>query len=171
MDRGCQPQLEVGPHHRQAHCCTGITVTTEQSSHRTPGEHPRHGADNMRAGDHTARQSSGASTVPRPSRISCHLSCRTQPGTDGSNPASSSRQSVSRPRPLSRVENPGLPRGCARLAGQPGRQRRAGCFDFAPTGGNISVEPYSSTAVPLTACENATPIGNKVGPVPGVMVR
>ena len=66
---------------------------------------------------------------------------------------------------------PRFPRGSGQLAWRPGQQRRAGCFDFAPTGGNISVEPYSSTAVPLTACENATPIGNKVGPVPGVMVR
>ena len=64
-------------------------------------------------------------------------------------PVPSSRQSVSRPHPLSKVENPGFPRGCARLAWRPGRQRRAGCFDIAPTGGNISVGPYSSTAVPL----------------------
>ena len=70
-------------------------------------------------------------------------------GTRSSNPASSSRQSVSRPHPLSSVENPGFPRGCARPAWRPGRQRRAGCFDIAPTGGNISVGPYSSTAVPL----------------------
>jgi hypothetical protein len=34
-----------------------------------------------------------------------------------------------------KVENPGLPRGCARLAWRQGRQRRAGCFDIAPTGG------------------------------------
>jgi 3(or 17)beta-hydroxysteroid dehydrogenase len=34
-------------------------------------------------------------------------------GTDGSNPFPSSRQSVSRPHPLSKVENPGFPRGCA----------------------------------------------------------
>jgi hypothetical protein len=74
------------------------------------------------------------------------LSCR---GTKSSNPSPSSRQSVSRPHPLSSVENPGFPRGCARPAWRPGRQRRAGCFDIAPTGGNISVGPYSSTAVPL----------------------
>jgi len=71
-------------------------------------------------------------------------------GTDGSNPAPSSGESVSRPKPLSYVENPGFPRGCARLAWRLGRQRRAGCFDTAATGGNISVGPYSSTAVPLT---------------------
>ena len=70
-------------------------------------------------------------------------------GTESSNPSPSSRQSVSLPQPLSKVENPGFPRGCARLAWRPGRQRRAGCFDIAPTGGNISVGPYSSTAVPL----------------------
>src|SRR6266404_6218801 len=44
---------------------------------------------------------------------------------------------------------PRFPRGCARLAWRPGRQRHAGCFKIAPTGGNISVAPYSSTAVPL----------------------
>jgi hypothetical protein len=62
----------------------------------------------------------------------------------------SSRESVSRPKPLSKVQNPGFPRGCARLARRLGRQRRARCSDIAPTGGNISVGPYSSTAVALT---------------------
>jgi hypothetical protein len=38
-----------------------------------------------------------------------------QGGTEGSNPAPSSGESVSRPKPLSYVENPGFPRGCARL--------------------------------------------------------
>jgi len=70
-------------------------------------------------------------------------------GTDGSNPVPSSGESVSLPERLSRVENPGFPRGCARLAWRPGRQRHAGCHKIAPTGGNISVAPYSSTAVPL----------------------
>ena len=44
------------------------------------------------------------------------------------------------------------PRLSARLSGvpwRPGRQRRSACFDSAATGGNISVAPYSSTAVPL----------------------
>src|SRR6202521_4439963 len=41
---------------------------------------------------------------------------RSQGGTDGSNPLSSSGESVSLPELLSRVENPGFPRGCARLA-------------------------------------------------------
>jgi hypothetical protein len=84
-------------------------------------------------------------------------------GTKGSNPSPSSRQSVSRPDSLLNVENPVFPRGCARLAWRPGRQRRAECFDIAPTGGNISVAPYSSTAVPLMACENATPIATTRG--------
>ena len=70
-------------------------------------------------------------------------------GTGSSNPSPSSRQSVSRPHPLSNVENPGFPRGCARLASRPGRQRRAGCFDIARTGANISVGPYSSMFSPL----------------------
>jgi hypothetical protein len=72
-----------------------------------------------------------------------------RPGIESSNPPPSSRQSVSRPHPLSKIEKPGFPRGCPRLAWRPGRQRRAACFDIAPTGGNISVGPYSSTAGPL----------------------
>ena len=40
-------------------------------------------------------------------------------------------------------------RGCARLAWRRGRQRRAGCYKISPTGDNISIAPYSSTAVPL----------------------
>ena len=69
-------------------------------------------------------------------------------GTDGSNPASSSGESVSLPELLLRVENPGFSGGGARLAWRPGRQRRAGCYKMAPTGGNISVAPYSSTQEP-----------------------
>jgi len=61
--------------------------------------------------------------------------------------APSSGESVSLPELLSRVENPGFPRGCAWLAWRPGRQRRAGWVKIARTGGNISVAPYSSTAV------------------------
>jgi hypothetical protein len=71
-----------------------------------------------------------------------------RPGTDSSNPSPSSGEPVSLPNPLLYVKNPGFPRGCARLARRAGRQRRARCVDAAPTGGNISVEPYSSTAVP-----------------------
>jgi hypothetical protein len=85
-------------------------------------------------------------------------------GTDGSNPSSSSRESVSRPHALSKVQNPGFRRGCARLAWRLGRQRRAGCFDTAATGGNISVGPYSSTAVPVTVVgENTMPAPTKSG--------
>src|SRR5439155_1197765 len=79
-------------------------------------------------------------------------------GTEGSNPSPSSGESVSRPHPLSKVQNPGFPRGCARLAWCPGRQRRSACFDSAPACGNISVGPYSSTAVPVTVVgENTMP--------------
>src|ERR1700722_2794994 len=46
-------------------------------------------------------------------------------GTDGSNPSPSSRQSVSLPQPLSKVENPAFPRGSGQLAWRPGQQRRA----------------------------------------------
>ena len=91
-------------------------------------------------------------------------------GTDGSNPPSSSGESVSLPELLSRVENPGFPRGCARLGWPPGRQRRAGCFKIAPTGGNISVAPYSSTAVPLMGSARM-PRPHKVGRSPRLIVR
>jgi hypothetical protein len=70
-------------------------------------------------------------------------------GTEGSNPSPSSGESVSLPELFRWVEKPGFPRGCARQAWRPGRQRHAGCHKIAPTGGNISVAPYSSTAVPL----------------------
>jgi hypothetical protein len=64
---------------------------------------------------------------------------------------SGSLQQTVRLSPASAIKRrePGFPRGCARLAWRPGRQRRAGCFDIAPIGRNISVGPYSSTAVPL----------------------
>src|SRR6266403_43272 len=40
-----------------------------------------------------------------------------RPGTESSNPSPSSGESVSLPELLSRVENPGFPRGCARWLG------------------------------------------------------
>ena len=92
--------------------------------------------------------------------------------TEGSNLSSSSGESVSLPELLSRVENPGFPRGCARQAWRPGRQRRAGCYEIAPTGGNISVAPYSSTAAPLMGVgANATPVPIKSRRSPGLMVQ
>src|SRR5437660_11340536 len=67
------------------------------------------------------------------------------------------------------------PRLSARLCGvawRPGRQRRAGYFKIAPIGGNISVAPYSSTAVPLMGVsENATPVPIKSGRSPSLIVR
>jgi len=85
-------------------------------------------------------------------------------GTESSNPSPSSGESVSLPELSSRVENPGFPRGCARLAWRPGRQRRSACIDSAPTCRNISVGPYSSTAVPVTvADENTMPAPTKSG--------
>src|ERR1700720_589902 len=48
---------------------------------------------------------------------------------------------------------PGFPRGFGQLACRLGQQRLAGCFDIASTGGNISVGPYSSTAVPLNGAD------------------
>jgi hypothetical protein len=89
-------------------------------------------------------------------------------GTDGSNPSPSSRESVSLPHPLSKVENPGFPRGCARLAWRPGRQRRARCL--------ISRQPAAislSDQNPVPQCRwwgrrecHACP--NEVGPSPGL---
>jgi len=40
-------------------------------------------------------------------------------------------------------------RGCAGRGERRGRQRRAGRGNIGPTGGNISVGPYSSTAPPV----------------------
>jgi len=51
---------------------------------------------------------------------------------------------------------PGFPRGFGQLAWRPGQQRLAGCFDIAATGGNISVGPYSSTAVRLVVAPGLT---------------
>ena len=59
------------------------------------------------------------------------------------------------PRPSARVCAAGL---------APGRQRRSACFDSAPTCGNISAGPYSSTAVPVTVVgENTMPAPTKSG--------
>ena len=68
--------------------------------------------------------------------------------TDVSNPLSSSRQSVSIPEPLSKVENPAFGAGLRGWLGDRGAET-PGCFDIAPTGGNVSVGPNSSTAVRL----------------------
>ena len=51
---------------------------------------------------------------------------------------------------------PGFPRGFGQLAWRPGQQGLAGCFDIASTGGNISVGPYSSTAVRLVVAPGLT---------------
>jgi hypothetical protein len=71
---------------------------------------------------------SPAKTVNRPSGFE---------GTNGSNLILSRREAVSLPHLVSGVENAGFRRGWARLAWRLGRQRRAGGFDIAPTGGNI----------------------------------
>jgi hypothetical protein len=97
--------------------------------------------------DRQLRSSSGASA--RKEHRSPPPLASTSRETGSSNPVSSSGESVSLPELLSRVENPGFPRGCARLAWRPGRQRRAGCYKIGPTGDNISVAPYSSTAAAL----------------------
>ena len=51
---------------------------------------------------------------------------------------------------------PGFPRGFGQLAWRPGQQRLGGGFDIASTGGNISVGPYSSTAVRLVVAPGLT---------------
>jgi hypothetical protein len=64
-----------------------------------------------------------STVVPDPLRRSATAStpvllCSSAGGTGSSNPLCSSGESVSLPELLSRVENPGFPRGCARLAWQ-----------------------------------------------------
>jgi hypothetical protein len=70
------------------------------------------------------------------------------PGTVSSNPSPSSKQSVSRGISPSCIEKPAVAAGCAGPVRRHGRQRRAGPVTITPTAGNISVGPYSSTAVP-----------------------
>jgi hypothetical protein len=69
-------------------------------------------------------------------------------GTASSNPASSSRQSVSHGICPSCIEKPAVAAACAGPARRHGRQRRARLVNITPTAGNVSVGPYSSTAVP-----------------------
>jgi Cobalamin-independent synthase, Catalytic domain len=76
------------------------------------------------------------------------LAMRAHRGTGSSNPLPSSKQSVSRGISPSCIEKPAVAAGCAGPARRHGRQRRAGLVNITPTAGNISVGPYSSTAVP-----------------------
>ena len=69
-------------------------------------------------------------------------------GTQSLNPICSSKQSVSRGILSSCMEKPVSAAACAGPARRHGRQRRAGLVNITPTAGNISVEPYPSTAVP-----------------------
>src|ERR1700730_307221 len=85
-------------------------------------------------------------------------------GTEGPNLAPSRRESVSRPHPAFEGREPRLSARvwAAGLATRSAETRRA--FQFAPTCGNISVGPYSSTAVPLMwSGEDPTPIPTKSG--------
>jgi hypothetical protein len=90
------------------------------------------------------------------------LSCR---GTKSSNPSPSSGESVSRGISPSHVEKPGFSRGRAGWGRRRGRQRRAWRGDMAPTGGNISVGPYSSTAVLPMWFATVPALARKRGPV------
>ena len=83
-----------------------------------------------------------------------HRSCRTQPGTEGSNPSPSSRESVSGVTLSSWSRTPAFRAGFratfpARSAESP---RDA---NSAPTRGNVSVWPYSSTAFPAMRSRRA----------------
>ena len=69
-------------------------------------------------------------------------------GTKGSNP-SPLQQTVRLSRDFSfRYRKAGRCRGVCGPGQAHGRQRRAGLVNITPTAGNISVGPYSSTAVP-----------------------
>jgi hypothetical protein len=72
-------------------------------------------------------------------------------GTNSSNPSPSSGESVSREISPSHVEKPGFSRRCAGWSRQRGRERRAWRGEMAPTGGNVSVGPNSSTAAWMRA--------------------
>ena len=69
-------------------------------------------------------------------------------GTRSSNPVPSSRESVSREISPSCIERPAVAAAWAGPARRHGRQRRAGLVNITPIAGNVSVGPYSSTAVP-----------------------
>jgi hypothetical protein len=92
----------------------------------------------------------GALNSPHDKSADTRQSLETKPisrGTESSNPAPSSGESVSRGDMAVVGREPRGSRGCARLLWRRGRQRRAGYFDIASTDGNISVGHYSSTAV------------------------
>jgi len=72
----------------------------------------------------------------------------TRPRTRSSNPVPSSRQSVSRGISPACIEKPAVAAACAGPVRRHRRQRHAGLVNFTPTGGKISVGPYSSTAAP-----------------------
>jgi hypothetical protein len=68
--------------------------------------------------------------------------------TGSSNPSPSSRQSVSRRISPSCIARPAVAAAWAGPARRHGRQRRAELVNITPIAGNVSVGPYSSTAVP-----------------------
>src|SRR5439155_13857746 len=89
----------------------------------------------------------------RPNAIQAELQAPMRPrGTEGSNPVPSSGESGAN---LSLAgiaflrREAAVFRGCAGRGERRGRQRRAGRGNIGPTGGNISVGPYSSTAPPV----------------------
>jgi hypothetical protein len=85
-------------------------------------------------------------------------------GTRSSNPVPSSRRSASRPNSPPFLEKPAVSAGVRGRVGRRGRQRRAGADNIAAKSGNISVGPYSSTAVrPMPFATVAAPVASEVG--------
>ena len=93
----------------------------------------------------------GALNSPRDKSADKQQSLETKPisrGTESSNPAPSSRQSVSSGISPSCVEKPAVAAACAGMARRHDRQRPIGLVTITPIAGNVSVGRYSSTAAP-----------------------
>jgi hypothetical protein len=97
--------------------------------------------------------------------IPARAASRAHRGTDSSNPPPSSGESLSRGISPCHVEKPGFSRGRAGWGRRRGRQRREWRGDMAPTGGNISVGPYSSTAGLPMWFATVPALARKRGPV------
>ena len=81
-----------------------------------------------------------------------------RPRTRSSNPAPSSGESMSHTDQAAAGREPRLSRGCAPLGWRRGRQRRAGRSSMALKNSNVSVGPYSSTAMlPARVGDSTTP--------------
>jgi len=94
-------------------------------------------------------ESGRRSTMPNRGVFAC-----SRRGTEGSNPAPSSRESVSRGTLSSCVKSPAFRAGVAGLRSRRGRQSAVGPANIAPTCGNISAGLYSSTVISGDAVAN-----------------